>query len=371
MSIVRNPLRVSATAAPPPPDALGLLHRRLPGYTPTELCSLPRLARRWQVGRVLAKAETERFGLPSFKVLGASWAVYETLLQRAGLDLRTPYEEQPRAELVHAAGLRGLVTATDGNHGRAVAWAARLFGLQADVVVPAGTARARIAAITDEGARVHVSEGDYDAACREAAGHAQERAGSLLVQDTWLEGHTDVPSRIVAGYATLFAEIDALLPRGEVDAAFIPVGVGSLALAAVRHYAADPAVLVAVEPADADCLQRSLVGGRPVTVAGPYATQMAGLNCGTPNELAWPELSTRLDATVTVDDAAAAGAMGELAVAGIDAGATGAASAAGAAAVLSDGPVRDRLGLDASSTVLLLVTEGVTDPAHHRAVVGA
>ena len=368
--VLLNPLRADTPRAVAPPDALALLHRRLPGYAPTALRSLPDLAQRWGVARVLAKAETERFGLPSFKVLGATWAVHLTLLERAGRPLDTPYDEGSRAELVAASGLRALVTATDGNHGRAVAWAARLFGLQAEVLVPAGTAEARIAAIAGEGARVSVCAGDYDLACREAAGLAAERPGALLVQDTWLPGHGDVPTRIVDGYGTLFAEVDAVLPPGAVGAAFVPVGVGSLALAAVRRYAHASTALVGVEPVDAGCLLRSLAAGRLETVGGPYGTQMAGLNCGTPNELAWPELSARLDAAVLVDDDGAAVAMRQLARAGVDAGATGAASVAGAERVLRDDAARAQLRLDQHATVLLLVTEGVTDPGHHRVVVG-
>lgn len=370
VTLLFNPLRADGDPVAQTSVAMKVLHRRLPGYAPTELQLLPELAERWAVGRVLAKAETERFGLPSFKVLGATWAVYATLLERAGRPLDTAYDQDERAALVSSAGLGSLVTATDGNHGRAVAWAARLFGLQADVLVPAGTAPTRIVAIEAEGARVRVSAGDYDVACREAATLAQEQPGALLVQDTWLPGSTVVPQRIVDGYRTLFAEVDAVVPPEAVSAVFVPVGVGSLALAAVRHFWTSPTALVSVEPTDAGCLHRSLQVGRLATVPGPYGTEMAGLNCGTPNQLAWPELSARLDAAVLVDDDAAAAAMRQLAAQGIQAGATGAASVAAAQAVLEDPAARARLGLDESSTVLLLVTEGVTDAAHHRAVVG-
>lgn len=370
MNLLLNPLRTGGSGTAVTSEAMRLLHRRLPGYAPTELRSLPDLAQRWGIGRVMAKAETERFGLPSFKVLGATWAVYQTLLERAGRPPDTAYEHDQRAALVSAAGLGALVTATDGNHGRAVAWAARLFGLQADVLVPAGTATTRIVAIEAEGARVRVSAGDYDQACREAAHLAQEQPGSVLVQDTWLPGNTAIPGRVVEGYRTMFAEVDAVVPRDAVSAVFVPVGVGSLALTAARHFSGTRTALVAVEPTDAGCLQRSLLAGRVETVPGPYRTQMAGLNCGTPNQLAWPELSARVDASVLVDDDAVADAMRQLAAHGIAAGATGAASVAGAQAVLGDPAGRAQLGLDGSSTVLLLVTEGVTDAAHHRAVVG-
>lgn len=368
--VLLNPLRTAVTPVAAPPDALDLLHRQLPGYAPTALHPLPELARRWGVARVLAKTETARFGLPSFKVLGATWAVHQTLLARAGLPVDTPYEAARTQELRRASGLRTLVTATDGNHGRAVAWAARLFGLSADVLVPAGTAQQRIEAIAAEGACVQVSAGDYDLACREAAELAARQPTALLVQDTWLPGHDAVPEHIVAGYGTLFAEVDAVLPPAAVSAVLVPVGVGSLALAAVRHYGTASAALVAVEPVDAGCVHRSLCGGELRSVPGPYATAMAGLNCGTPSRAAWPELSARLDVSLLVDDAGALQGMRDLAAGGVAAGATGAACVAGAELLMGDREACATLGLDATSTVLLLVTEGVTDADHHRAVVG-
>lgn len=368
--VLLNPLRTATAPVARPPDALGLLHRLLPGYAPTPLRPLPELAQRWGVARVLAKAETARFGLPSFKVLGASWAVQQTLLARAGLPPDTPYDGTRTQELCRDSGLRTLVTATDGNHGRAVAWAARLFGLSAEVLVPAGTAPTRIAAIAAEGADVRVTRGDYDLACREAAELADERSTALLVQDTWLPGHDAVPEHIVAGYGTLFAEVDAVLPPASASAVLVPVGVGSLALAAVRHYATAPTALVAVEPVDAGCLHRSLRGGGLRSVPGPYATAMAGLNCGTPSRAAWPELSARLDASALVDDAAALQGMRDLAAGGLAAGATGAACVAGGELLMADSEACQELRLDATSTVLLLVTEGVTDADHYRAVVG-
>jgi diaminopropionate ammonia-lyase len=333
----------------PPSNAPRELHRQLPGYTPTRLAGLPDLARRWRVGRVLAKVEDNRFGLPAFKVLGASWAVHRAIKQ-----------SRPRR----------LVTATDGNHGLAVAWVARQRGLAATVVVPAGTTDVRIEAIEAQGAEVQVCAGDYDAAVDQARGLADGDPGTLLVQDTWVPGHDDVPTWIVEGYGTLFHEVDDEVAPGDVDVVVVPVGVGSLAAAAVQHYGGSDATIVAAEPSDAACVQASLRAGHPVSVAGPFTTAMAGLNCGTPSTLAWPLLSARLDAAIDVRNADAERAMRALAAQGISTGATGAASVAAAGLLLSDEAARAALGIDPEATVLVLVTEGVTDPEHYAEVTG-
>jgi diaminopropionate ammonia-lyase len=347
----------------PPTRPLTQLHRLLPGYAPTPLVGAPGLAAAWGVGRVLVKDESTRFGLAAFKVLGASWAVYQVLLQRAGLPADTPWTAAS-PEWLAAGGLRRLVTATDGNHGRAVAFMARMFGLAAQIFVPAGTTTGRITAMQDLGARVTVVDGDYDDACARAA--ASLAPDASLVSDAYTPGHEQVTEWIVDGYATLFLEI-----TDDVDAVFVPVGVGSLAAAAVRHFRARPGStvrLVGVEPDDAACVQASLAAGSLVRTPGPHRSVMVGLSCGTPSALAWPLLRPGLDATIAVPSSAAEGAMRALAGQGIRSGGTGAASAAGATAVLGDPASRWLLGLDDRSTVLLLNTEGPTDPEHYAAV---
>jgi diaminopropionate ammonia-lyase len=347
-----------------------LLHGRLPGYRPTPLRECRELARSWRVGRVLVKDESSRLGLPAFKVLGASWAVYQLLLERTGLPLDTPFDHGVEAQLRQQGSLR-LVTATDGNHGRAVAHVARMFGLGATIFLPADSALARIEAICDEGAHVKVVVGDYDEACAAAAASLDD--GAVLVSDTFWPGHERVPRWISEGYATLFMEIDAVEPAG-VDVAFVPVGVGALAEAAIRHHRGPQASrstrLVCVEPVDAACVTASLRAGRMQRAPGPHRSAMVGLNCGTPSEVAWPLMRDGFDTAVTVDDDDATEAMRALARLGIGAGATGAASCAGAARLLDDAQARAALGLDESATVLVLSTEGVTDLQHYRAVVG-
>jgi diaminopropionate ammonia-lyase len=373
-----NPAARAATALDLPTRGPLGLHRRLPGYAVTPLHDAPALAKANGVARVWVKDESARLGLPAFKLLGASWAAYRALVARLGRD---PEPWADVAELRRAfAPLRPLTlaTATDGNHGRAVARMAALLGLDADVYVPQGTAAARIAAIRGEGARVTVVDGDYDHAVATAAASAGDRC--LVVQDVGWPGYEQVPSWVVDGYATIFWEVDdQLAARGEEgpDVVVVPVGVGGLAAAAVRHFRhhrrPQPPRLLGVEPLAAACVLRSLEAGRIVTVPGPHDSIMAGLNCGTPSLVAWPLLRAGLDAVVAVADERARQGMRDLAAAGVVAGETGAAALAGLAEATGGphaGALRRALGLGPASRVLLLCTEGATDPEAYRRIVG-
>ncbi|HEU4398198.1 MAG TPA: diaminopropionate ammonia-lyase [Actinomycetota bacterium] len=381
----------SATMAPPPRAPLGL-HRRLPGYAVTPLADATALAAANGVGRVWVKDESARLGLPAFKLLGASWAAYRALAARLGRDPEPWASLDELRRTLRPLRPLTLATATDGNHGRAVARMAALLGLDADVYVPKGTAAARIAAIEGEGARVTVVDGDYDRAVATAASTAGDRR--LAIQDVGWPGYEQVPAWVVEGYATIFWEVDGQLDAlGEEgpDVVVVPVGVGGLAAAAVRHWRRRgllihrgtpsgfpgplrrPPVLIGVEPLAAACVLRSLRAGRIVTVPGPHDSIMAGLNCGTPSLVAWPSLRAGLDAVVAVADERARQAMRDLAAAGIVAGETGAAALAGLAE-LTGGPaaggLRRVLGLGADARVLLLCTEGATDPQAYRRIVG-
>jgi diaminopropionate ammonia-lyase len=386
-----NPAARAAAATAPPRAPLGL-HRRLPGYAVTPLRDAPALARANGVGRVWVKDESSRLGLPAFKMLGASWAAYRALVARLGRDPEPWADvEELRRTLAPLRPLT-LATATDGNHGRAVARMAALLGLDADVYVPRGTTAARIAAIEGEGAGVTVVDGDYDRAVAAAAATADDRC--LAIQDVGWPGYEQVPAWVVDGYATIFWEVDdQLAARGEEgpDVVVVPVGVGGLAAAAVRHWRhrgrlshqgtpmgfpgplRRPPRLLGVEPLAAACVLRSLRAGRIVTVPGPHDSIMAGLNCGTPSLVAWPFLRAGLDAVVAVADGRARQAMRDLAAAGIVAGETGAASLAGLAEATGGreaGGLRRVLGLGAQARVLLLCTEGATDPEAYRRIVG-
>ncbi|WP_033344234.1 diaminopropionate ammonia-lyase [Catenuloplanes japonicus] len=328
-------------------------HEGLPGYAPTPLLDLPDLAAACGVGRMLVKDESYRLGLPAFKILGASWATARLIAARA--DLTGPLTLDA---LKRAAGALTLVTATDGNHGRAVARMAALLGLPARMFLPAVATDAVVAAIAGEGARVTRIDGDYDEAVRRAAADAAADPDAVLVQDTAWPGYTEIPSWIVEGYETLFAEITASVTP---DLIVVPVGVGSLAQAAVAHVRGNalPTVVLGVEPDTAACTLASLEAGEPVTV--PTAdTIMAGLNCGTVSAIAWPFLRDGLDAAVTVTDADAARAVADLPTTGP----SGASTLAAARALLADPQARARLGLGPDATVVLLGTEAA--PAAQR-----
>jgi diaminopropionate ammonia-lyase len=324
----------SWTCAPASRDVRDF-HAGLPGYAPTPLREVPPLAAELGVRRVFVKDESARLGLPAFKALGASWAVHRLLA------------EQP--------GTRRLVTATDGNHGRAVARFAAQHGRSALVFVPSGVHPAAVAAIAAEGAEVTEVSGSYDEAVR-AAASAAEAPGAVLVQDTAWPGYGRIPGWIVEGYSTLFAEIDEQLAEPP-DLVVVPAGVGSLAQAAVTHFRGKPAstALLTVEPDTAACVLASLRQGDVVTVP-TGTTTMAGLNCGTPSGLAWPYLRDGLDAAVAVSDEDSARATGDLAALGIAAGPCGAAALAGARAALRDDERRAALG--PAGVVALLSTEG-------------
>ncbi|MFA1540145.1 pyridoxal-phosphate dependent enzyme [Actinomadura monticuli] len=340
-----------AWTCPPVPRDVAAFHRTLPGYVPTPLAELPPLAAGLGVRRVFVKDESSRLGLPAFKILGASWGIYRALCDR----YRLP--DVPLARLRELGPVR-LVTATDGNHGRAVAAMARLLGLAADVYVPYGVHPAAVAAIKAEGAGLTEVPGPYDEAVRLAADVAASDPSALLVQDTAWPGYERVPQWIVEGYSTLFTEIDEQLAAVGADPAglvAVPVGVGSLAQAAVTHYRSGPArpTVLSVEPDAAPCVLASLHHGDRVTVE-TGSTAMAGLNCATPSTLAWPVLSSGLDAAVAITDADTAQAAKDLSALGISAGPCGAASLAGARTALAHTtPIPDHI-----QTIVLLNTEG-------------
>jgi diaminopropionate ammonia-lyase len=347
-------------------------HARLPGYEPTALIEVPELARLLDVEKVWIKDESSRLGLPSFKIMGASWAVYRALERHVDgwpewrrlddlVKAITPY--RPLA----------LAAATDGNHGRAVARMAKLLRLDARIFVPAGTAAARIEAIEGEGASCEVVGGTYDDAVARSAEEASDNC--LVISDTSWPGYEDVPGWVIEGYSSIFFEIDDELARREEtgpDLVIIQLGVGALGAAAARHFRRSGVrpspVLVGVEPEGAACVLASMEAGRIVTVPGPHTSIMAGLNCGTPSLVAWPFVAAGFDAFIAMSDDSARAAVRTLAtVVGIAAGETGAAGLGGAIEFLKSG---DGASKQQFSRVLLLCTEGPTDPDAHAAIVG-
>jgi diaminopropionate ammonia-lyase len=330
----------------------------MPGYRPTPLVELPELATELGVGALFVKDESDRLGLPAFKILGASWAVNCALSQRSGFD------EPARSltELRERSAPVTLVTATDGNHGRALGRMAALLGLAARIYVPAGTAQQTVEAITREGAQVAQTDLIYDEVVWAAASSTAGHRGDLLVQDTAWRGYEQIPQWIVEGYGTLFGEIAAELDEPRVQLIAVPTGVGSLLQAALQHYR-DPALeqrpaLLAIEPVTAACITTSLAADRPVSVDTSEPTIMAGLNCGSVSTIAWPAIRDGLDAGVAVTDDQASAAMHRLNQLGVAAGPCGGAALAGVRTVLDESDRRAALAISKDSALVLISTDG-------------
>ncbi|MGQ0735276.1 MAG: diaminopropionate ammonia-lyase [Acidobacteriota bacterium] len=335
-----------------------------PDLAPTPLRTLPVLARALGLGAVFVKDETSRFGLNAFKTAGATFAV-ETLRARG-----------------HLRAGDTLVCASEGNHGRAVARAARLAGCHARVYLASHVATARIAAIESEGAATELVADGYDEAVRRMARDAEAR-GWTVISDTSSGGGEEIPRLIMLGYTRLMDEAEASWAPGPPPTLIlVPTGVGGL-LAAVADWAhqrfgsAMP-LIVGVEPSPAACMQTSLRQDRPTTLPGPFDTVMGGLRCGEVSPLAFTVARTLIRALVAIDDRWAVAAMQRLAKPlGEDpvvrAGASGASALGGLLALVDSPallPLRRALAVGPDTRALLLVTEGTTDPAHFAQVVG-
>jgi diaminopropionate ammonia-lyase len=323
-----------------------------PELGPTPLRDLPALARELGIGRLLVKDESSRFGLNAFKLLGARFAV-ETLLAEGSV--------RPGAI---------LVCASEGNHGRAVARAARNAGCGARVYMAHDASRARVDAIAGEGAAVIKVDGSYDDAVRVMEAEANAN-GWTIISDTAWPGYERIPRLIMLGYTRMLDEIG---DEDQFDAIFVQGGVGGLLCAMASwcafHRRAKPPRVIAVEPTTAACLQASARAGQPVTVTGPLTTTMAGLRNREVSAPAFEALLPIVDAFLAIDDVWSDAAMRALgrpvgADPTITAGASGAAALGGLLAVCLDATLletRAKLDLSESSRVLVIVSEGVTDP---------
>ena len=371
---VYNPSAADFTATAERPDALAF-HRKLPGYSPTPLVAAPGVAAKLRVGQVWVKDESSRLGLPAYKILGASWATYRALDERFGPF--SPWETIPElAAQLRPHGPLTLLAATDGNHGRAVARTAQWLGISAQIFVPRDMADARREAIASEGAQVTVVDGSYDEAVETSARLADD--AHLVISDTAWEGYERIPAWVIEGYATIFHEIDEqLVARGATQPNLVAaqMGVGALAAAVVRHYRRPgwQTRVIGVEPTRAACVLNSAEAGELVETPGPHDSIMAGLNCGRPSPVAWPEVSSGLSLFIAVPDARAEEAMRLLARDGIISGESGAAGLAGVLESLTGAEAqryRSLLGADGNSALLLISTEGATDPEAYARIVG-
>jgi diaminopropionate ammonia-lyase len=354
-------------------------HRSIPGYTPTPLRRLQGLAHQLGVSDIWVKDESYRFGLNAFKALGASYAIAVQILGRkANLHFDSV---QKRVTRDHNSKLT-FVTATDGNHGRAVAWISEILGVQSVVYMPHGSEQVRIDAIRDHGAQVEVLAGSYDDAVNHAAIQA-EKYGWTLIQDTAVENYTSIPLNIMHGYSTLLTESFEQLGAQKPTHVFLQAGVGSMAAAVqailIEHYGSGAPKVIIVEPRAADCFftSMSVADGNLHSVNGHLDTNMAGLACGTPSLLAWPILRDHSAHFFRCGDAITESGMRLLAspVNGdkaIISGESGAVTTGLLAELMSNQDLRklaDSLSLGPDSKILLISTEGDTDPINYRRIV--
>lgn len=349
---------------PAPSDTLAF-HRALPGYAPTRLVRASSLAAELGLDDVWIKDESNRFGLPAFKFLGASWAIAQLLGGSSDLDeLRAAAEAQ---------GITRLTTATDGNHGRAVARMATLLGLSSSIYMPKFTAQARRDAIAGEGAEVVIVDDEYDAAVEASIRDADADPAARAVNDADLTGSSPVGEWVIQGYGTLFAEAaDTLAEAGaSVDLVVLQLGVGAFASSGIRWAIGRGIPAVGAEPAGADCVAASLEAGEPITIHGSRTT-MACLDAGTPSAAGWSTLIGGLSGIAVLDDPESDAAARRLAALGVESGESGAAGTAGLIALATDpacAELRERIGFDRIRSVLVVSTEGATDPERYRSVV--
>jgi diaminopropionate ammonia-lyase len=345
------------------------------GYAPTPLHDLADLARDAGVAVMRMKDEAGRFGLGSFKALGGAYAVAGVLageLARRGVARAAGSADLASGRYRDATRTMTVTCATDGNHGRSVAWAARRFHCRCVIFVHAGVSRRRVDAIAGYGAEMRRVPGTYDDSLREATRQA-EAHGWIVVSDTSWPGYTEVPREIMQGYRLMADEAADQWSGAQPTHVFIQGGVGGVAAAVsvqsrMRFHPA-PALIV-VEPDRAACLLASAELGEPTAIPGDLDTLMAGLACGEPSLIAWQELDRAATAFMAVPDAAAVACMRLLGERGLVSGESGVAGLAGCLLAAADPAARETLGLDGASRVLLFSTEGATDPALYQELVG-
>ena len=361
-------------------------HRQIPGYKMSPLRALPNLAHMFGVGGIWVKDESVRMELNSFKVLGGSFALYRFIQDKLGLDdEHMNYEYLTSAEVKQQLGDITFASATDGNHGRGIAWAAQKLGFKCVIYVHAETSQRRIDAIKSYGARVEVIKGNYDDAVRQIVVDA-EKHGWEIISDTSWEGYTRVPGWIMQGYSTMTAEIqEQLSAQGLTKPThiFVQAGVGALAAAVIGYYHSlfgqDAPKCIVVEPENAACLYHTaqVDDGAVHSVEGDLDTIMAGLACGEPSPIAWSVLKDTADAFVSVPDYIAARGMRMYAtpLAGdpfIVSGESGAVTLGAFVSIMKENGVedlREYLGINQDSQVLFLNTEGNTDPVQFRRII--
>ena len=361
-------------------------HKSFPMYNPTPLAHLPETARCLGLGDVYVKDESYRFGLNAFKVLGGSFAIGNYLAEKLGKDISAvSYEMLIAPETKEQLGDITFVTATDGNHGRGVAWTANQFQLKSVVYMPKGSAPERLNNIRAEGADASITDRNYDEAVRLANSQAETK-GWVMVQDTAWEGYEKIPTWIMQGYTTIAGEIEEQLVENGYPRPthlFLQAGVGSVAGGISGYFSAqygkDAPTVVIVEPDRADCLFRTAKAndGSLHIVSGDMDSMMAGLCCGEPCTISWEIIRSCAAAFVSCGDGYAARGMqllgrpleGDEAVISGESGAVTAGVVQGIMTEERLREFRETLKLDETSCVLVISTEGDTDQENYRKIV--
>jgi diaminopropionate ammonia-lyase len=361
-------------------------HKTIPGYKPTPLVLLPGMAKELGIGRLYVKDESYRFGLNAFKALGGSYAVANILAEKMGAPLdNLAFDQLLKGKSPLIPDDMTFITATDGNHGRGLAWFVNKLGYRSVVYMPKGSAQERLDNILAENADAHITKLNYDGSVHKAERDA-EAHGWTLVQDTAWEGYEKIPSWIMQGYMTLADEIhDGLLALGDEKPTHIilQAGVGSYAGAVLGYFAStygkDRPITIIVEPTKAACHYKSakIDDGMVHFVEGDMPTIMAGLACGEPSIISWKILDSYADAFITCPDYVAAEGMRLLANPPEDdprivSGESGAVGAGLIREIMRNSDLaefKEQLHFDSSSRILIISTEGATDQAHYKAVV--
>lgn len=358
-------------------------HESFPQYSETPLADLKGMAEYLGLDRVCVKDESYRFGLNAFKVLGGSYAIARYIGEETGKDIsELPYSVLTSQELREKFGTATFYSATDGNHGRGVAWAANKLHQKSVIIMPKGSTVTRLNHIKAENAEAWISDVNYDECVRQAAKLAEKTEHGVMVQDTAWEGYEKIPAWIMEGYGTMADEAGDQYGERPTHI-FVQAGVGSLAGAVVGYFAnryrENPPVMVVVEASAADCLYRGAAAGDGEIriVDGDMETIMAGLACGEPNITSWDILKNHVSCFISLEDCAAARGMRMLAAPlkgdrQVVSGESGAASFAALAAIMLKDEykeLREKLGLGKDSKVLCFSTEGDTDPERWKNIV--
>jgi len=355
-------------------------HRKFNEYTITPLHSLDSLASELKVGKIFVKDESFRFNLNAFKVLGGAFAMGMYLSNRLNIPInQLSFDLLKSQKINHELGDLTFVTATDGNHGRGVAWAAKQLNKKCVVYMPKGSSNSRLENIRNEGAEASIIEGNYDDAVRLADTMAKEN-GWVVVQDTAWEGYEEIPNWIMQGYGTIIHEVMDQIDEA-ISHVFLQAGVGSFAGAIIGYLANRledkiPKCYI-VEPDKADCLFRSAKNGQITNVTGSMDTIMAGLACGEVNSISWNIIDEFSSGYFSCKDEISARGMRILAspkgsdkkVISGESGAVG----IGLLSVIKEEDrykeIREKMGLDEKSVILVISTEGDTDPKRYKEIV--